>query len=157
MESASSPTKDVLYNPDLLGIICRFIRPLSVSMFLPSIGTSGTKSLCALALTCHATCDTALDYHWQDISGMKPLLSIFPRAISPSSNLPWVRRDPASHLIMLTVHRYPPMPYQAKHGPDSTDTRTVSALLLLMHTRVHCTPQLSSYALLRKKNPFFPN
>ncbi len=155
MESASSPIKDVLYNPDLLGIICWFIIDLDVSEF--PFDTSDTKSLCALALTCHATCDTALDYLWQDISGMKPLLSIFPRAISPSSNLPWVRRDLASLQIILTVHRYPPMPYQTKHGPDSTDTRTVSALLLLMHTRVHCTPQLSSYALLRKKNPFFPN
>ncbi|KAK0456939.1 hypothetical protein EV421DRAFT_2029354 [Armillaria borealis] len=52
-------------------------------------GRFGTKSLCALALTCHATCDTALNYLWNDISGMKPLLSIFPRALSPTSNLPW--------------------------------------------------------------------
>ncbi|KAK0207936.1 hypothetical protein DFS33DRAFT_1379480 [Desarmillaria ectypa] len=49
------------------------------------------------------------------------------------------------------------MPYQTKHGLDSTDTRVVSALSLLMHTRAHYTPQLSSYALLRNKNPFIPN
>ncbi|PBK60057.1 hypothetical protein ARMSODRAFT_966452, partial [Armillaria solidipes] len=96
METASSPTKDVLYNPDLLSIICWFLcRELSISK--PTFnGRFGTKSLCALALTCHATCDTALNYLWDDIRGMKPLLSIFPRALSPTSNLPWILPDAIS-------------------------------------------------------------
>ncbi|KAK0245333.1 hypothetical protein EDD85DRAFT_14927 [Armillaria nabsnona] len=110
MESASSPTKDVLYNPDLLGIICWFIRDLSdgviVSKYLSAINTLGAKSLCALALTCHATCDTALDYLWQDISGMKPLLSIFPRAVSSSSNLPWIPPDAISDETWARFDRY---------------------------------------------------
>ncbi|PBL01520.1 hypothetical protein ARMGADRAFT_428618 [Armillaria gallica] len=90
MEIASSPTEDVLYNPDLLSIICWFLcRDPSISKPMLN-GRFGIKSLCALALTCHAICDTALNYLWQDISGMKPLLSVFPRALSPTSNLPWI-------------------------------------------------------------------
>ncbi len=155
METAS-PIKDVLYNPDLLGIICWFLcRNLSISDMLND--KLHTKSLCVLALTCHGTCDTVLDCLWHDISGMEPLLSIFPRAISPSDHLPWVRRDSASLRTILTVRRYPPLPYQTKHGRGSTYTRAVFALSILKHTRAHCTPQPSSYDLPRNRNPFFPN
>ncbi|KAK0464810.1 hypothetical protein IW261DRAFT_1407832, partial [Armillaria novae-zelandiae] len=104
METSTSPSKNVLYNPDLLGIICWFLKDIK---FLPfgTLGTNG-NSLCALALTCHATCDTALDCLWHDISGMEPLLSIFPRAISPSSNLPWIPPDPISDEIWARFDRY---------------------------------------------------
>ncbi|KAK0232778.1 hypothetical protein IW262DRAFT_23305 [Armillaria fumosa] len=104
METSTSPSKDVLYNPDLLGIICWFLRDLK---FLPfgTLGTNG-NSLCALALACHATCDAALDCLWHDIIGLEPLLSIFPRAISPSSNLPWIPTDPISDEIWARFDRY---------------------------------------------------
>ncbi|KAK0245344.1 hypothetical protein EDD85DRAFT_15134 [Armillaria nabsnona] len=94
METAS-PIKDVLYNPDLLGIICwHLCRNLSISDMLND--KLHTKSLCTLVLTCHGTCDTVLDCLWHDISEMEPLLSIFPRAISPSDHLPWIPPDAIS-------------------------------------------------------------
>ncbi|KAK0506473.1 hypothetical protein EDD18DRAFT_1123592 [Armillaria luteobubalina] len=137
METSTGPCKDVLYNPDLLGIICRFLRePAATFISRHRLGGHG-KNLCALALTCHATSDPALDCIWEDIIGLEPLLSVFPRAISHSSNLPWVNRDPAWHQIILKAHRSPPVPYQTKHGPDSADTRTESALLLLVQLIAH--------------------
>lgn len=139
MESASSPTKDVLYNPDLLGIICWFIRPLGVPGFL-FIDTSDTKSLCALALTCHATCDTALDYLWQDISGMKPLLSIFPRAISPSSNLPWIPPDAISGETWARFDRY---------------SNRIRSITLDAHSRASHSPTVF-LRLAEKKEPLLP-
>ncbi|SJL05205.1 uncharacterized protein ARMOST_08571 [Armillaria ostoyae] len=95
MESASGPTKEVLCNSDLLGIICWFVRD-----------TLGSKTLCALALTCHATRDMALDYLWQDISGMEPLLSIFPHTVSSRSNLPWIPPNAISDETWARFDRY---------------------------------------------------
>ncbi|PBK60030.1 hypothetical protein ARMSODRAFT_1090527 [Armillaria solidipes] len=88
---ADDPVTAVLYNADLLGFICKDLWDIEQA---PGGLVNGIRihSLYSLALTCHAVSETALDCLWQEIRGMKPLLYIFPRTLSPD-NGQWILPD----------------------------------------------------------------
>ncbi|PBK89316.1 hypothetical protein ARMGADRAFT_1033382 [Armillaria gallica] len=81
---ADDPITAVLYNADLLGSICKDLWDIEQA---PASLVNGIRihSLYSLALTCHAVSETALDYLWQEIRGMEPLLYLFPRTLSPNN------------------------------------------------------------------------
>ncbi|PBK89309.1 hypothetical protein ARMGADRAFT_339697 [Armillaria gallica] len=88
---ADDPITAVLYNADLLGSICKDLWDIEQA---PASLVNGIRvhSLYSLALACRAVSETALDCLWQEIRGMKPLLYIFPRTLSPD-NRQWVLPD----------------------------------------------------------------
>ncbi len=89
---ADNPVTAVLSNADLLGFICKDLWDIEQA---PGslVDEICVHSLYSLALTCHAISETALDCLWHEICGMKPLLYIFPRGLSPDNNQ-WVCRPP---------------------------------------------------------------
>ncbi|KAK0506462.1 hypothetical protein EDD18DRAFT_32467 [Armillaria luteobubalina] len=89
--AVDDPITAVLYNTDLLGSICKVLWDIEQK---PASLVNGRRihSLYSLALTCRDVSGTALDYLWQDIRGMKPLLYIFPRTQTPDSRQ-WILPD----------------------------------------------------------------
>ncbi|KAG7442114.1 uncharacterized protein BT62DRAFT_936469 [Guyanagaster necrorhizus] len=78
---------DVLFNADLLAIICRNLWDNVKTDGCP-LGPNGSRvhPLLSLALTCQAVSSLALDTLWRDIQeyGFQPILRIFPSAASGS-------------------------------------------------------------------------
>ncbi|PBK61958.1 hypothetical protein ARMSODRAFT_1025293 [Armillaria solidipes] len=94
----------VLCNADLLGFICKNLWDIEQA---PGGLVNGIRvhSLLSLALTCHAVSETALDFLWQEIHGMKPLLYIFPCAPA-SDNNQWILPDIISDDTWARFERY---------------------------------------------------
>ncbi|KAK0198024.1 hypothetical protein F5146DRAFT_1130968 [Armillaria mellea] len=84
-------------------------------------------------------CDTALDHLWHDVTGMRPLLSIFPPAISPRDHLPWIPPDAISDEIWARFDRY---------------LNRIRSITLTEHSRTLHSPTI--FLRLAEREPFLP-